>query len=278
MKIDPLHGLRFDLPRLAALAQRRHALRLLGGLGLAGGLPLLGGVGRSHAAAGTPASGKAVLVHCSPVPRATAGPFPGDGSNRVRGGLANALALSGIVRSDIRRSIGGASGTAAGVPLRVTLTLVNTGAACAALAGHAVYLWQNDRDGLYSMYSGGAHEQNYLRGVQVSDDAGRLSFRTIVPGCYPGRWPHLHFEVFRSLVAASNGGNSVLTSQLALPAAACEQVYASAGYGSSVARLAALSLDRDFVFGHDRAAHQMASISGSVAGGLGAEWVVGLAA
>lgn len=268
MKNDPSHGLRFDLPHFAALAQRRHALRVLGGLGLAGGLPLLVGVGRSHAAPG----------RCSPLPRATAGPFPGDGSNRVRGGAANALALSGIVRSDIRRSIGGASGTAAGVPLTVTLTLVNTGAACAALAGRAVYLWQNDRDGLYSMYSSGAQEQNYLRGVQVSDDAGRLSFQTIVPGCYPGRWPHLHFEVFRTLAAASNGGNSVLTSQLALPAAACEQVYASAGYGSSVARLAALSLDRDFVFGHDRAAQQMPSIGGSVAAGLVAEWTVGLAA
>lgn len=70
------------------------------------------------------------------MPAATEGPFPADGSSRTRAGVANVLALADVVRSDIRSSIGGLSGTAAGVPL--TLTLVNSRAGCAALAGHAV--------------------------------------------------------------------------------------------------------------------------------------------
>ena len=34
-----------------------------------------------------------------------------------------------------------------------------------------------------------------LLGVQVTDANGRVTFTLIVPGCYPGRWPHIHFEV-----------------------------------------------------------------------------------
>lgn len=269
MKPNPPHGLHLDLPRFAALsalaAQRRRVLRLLGGLGL--------GVG----GAGLPLLALAADGPCSRLPAETAGPFPADGSNRSRAGVANVLGLADVVRSDIRSSIGGLSGTAAGVPLTLTLTLVNSSAGCAALAGHAVYLWHNDQAGRYSMYSSGATEQNYLRGVQVSDATGRVSFQTIFPGCYAGRWPHLHFEVFRSLAAASRGTNSVLTSQLALPLATCQQVYASPGYASSPGRLAALSLAGDFVFADDSAALQLASVSGSVAAGqLAATLVVGM--
>ena len=55
--------------------------------------------------------------------------------------------------------------------------------------------------GLYSLYNRGATDQNYLRGVQASDADGKLSFTTIFPGCYRGRWPHIHFEIFRDLAA-----------------------------------------------------------------------------
>jgi hypothetical protein len=102
---------------------------------------------------------------CSVIPEETAGPYPGDGSNSSSGTVANALLLSGIVRSDIRSSIAGASGVAEGVPLTVTLELVNTNASCADLAGYAIYLWHCDRDGRYSMYSSGVTGENYLRGV-----------------------------------------------------------------------------------------------------------------
>ena len=30
----------------------------------------------------------------------------------------------------------------------------------------------------------------------MTDDQGRATVATIVPGCYDGRWPHIHFEVF----------------------------------------------------------------------------------
>ena len=101
----------------------------------------------------------------------------------------------------------------------------------ASLAGHAVYLWHCTRDGNYSLYSSSVLDENYLRGVQVSDSNGQVTFTTIFPGCYSGRWPHMHFEIYSSLATATSGNNDVKTSQLALPAAACNQVYGVAsGY------------------------------------------------
>jgi protocatechuate 3,4-dioxygenase beta subunit len=297
MSQDSTEGLHHDLPHLAALAERqplarrRQALRWLGSLGLGGAVPLAGlvGCGGGGSAAGsalgsttTTGSGSSTTTttttgSCTVIPTETAGPYPGDGSNTSSGSTSNALTLASIVRSDITSSIDGATGTAAGVPLTVTLTLVNASDGCSVLAGRAVYLWHCDRGGLYSLYSSGATNQNYLRGVQVSDANGQLSFKTIVPGCYSGRWPHIHFEVFASLANATQGSNAVKTSQLAMPTATCQQVYGVAsGYDASVANFAAITLASDNVFGNDSAALQLATVTGNATDGFVATLTVGL--
>ena len=97
--------------------------------------------------------------------------------------------------------------------------------------------------GRYSLYSSGVTDQNYLRGVQAADADGRLSFTSIFPAAYSGRWPHIHFEVFEDLATATSGGSPIVTSQLALPEDACAEVYATAGYEQSVSNLAGTSLD-----------------------------------
>ena len=228
-----------------------------------------------------PASATAAAAALTEIPDETAGPYPADGSV-ASGQRLNALALSGIVRSDIRSSVGGASGTALGVPLSVTLTLVNAASSCASLAGYAVYLWHCTRDGGYSLYSGGVTAQNFLRGVQVSDASGQVTFSTVFPGCYSGRWPHIHFEIYPSLSAATDSSavsDYAKVSQLALPAAACNQVYGvAAGYGASVANFANISLTSDNVFSDDSAALQMASVSGNATDGFAATLQVGVSA
>src|SRR5213082_992087 len=93
---------------------------------------------------GTADAGTASAAECSKIPEETAGPYPGDGSNG-----ANALALSGIVRSDIRSSIAGATGVADGVALTVELTLANVNGSCTPLAGYAVYIWHCNKSGQY---------------------------------------------------------------------------------------------------------------------------------
>ena len=203
---------------------------------------------------------------CSTIPQETAGPYPGDGTNTSNGSTANALLLSGIVRSNIVSSIAGANGVAVGVPLTIQLKLVNSAASCASLAGFAIYLWHADAQGRYSMYSSGVTSENYLRGVQVSDSSGDVSFTSIFPGCYDGRWPHIHFEVYSSLAAAVSGRNAVRTSQLALPAEAAGAVYATANYPSSASNLARITLATDNVFS-DGASLQTPTVSGSVSAG-----------
>ena len=109
--------------------------------------------------------------------------------------------------------------------LAITLTVSNVNAACAPLTGYAVYLWHCDRTGNYSLY-GTAAGESYLRGVRVTDANGQVTFTTIFPACYDGRWPHMHFEVFFTLSNVLSGRYAVLTSQLAMPVATCAAVYA----------------------------------------------------
>lgn len=180
------------------------------------------------------------------IPDETAGPFPGDGSN----GGPNVLNRRGIVRRDIRSSFGDASGRAAGVKLTVRMTVTEDGT---ALEGAAVYLWQCDREARYSLYDDGVTGENYLRGVQVADSDGVVEFVSVFPGIYPGRWPHLHFDVYPDLATARRSGKPVKTSQLALPEKACRAVYSSEGYETSADNLNRISLESDSVFadGHD---------------------------
>jgi protocatechuate 3,4-dioxygenase beta subunit len=269
---------------------RRHALRwLMGGVGAIGSLSLWGCGGGGSSAAGTALLGSgtgtttttsattSTVNGCAVIPTETAGPYPGDGTNTASGSVANALTLNGIVRSDIRSSIGGATGTAAGVPLTITLKLVNAAGSCANLAGYAIYLWHCNAAGQYSMYSSGVTAQNYLRGVQVTDDNGEVTFTTIFPACYAGRWPHVHFEVYPSLAVTTSGSNDVKTSQLALPEAPCREVYATAAYSASVSNLNAISLTSDNVFS-DGTALQLATCTGSVSAGYAATLTVGISA
>lgn len=280
---DHGQGLNHDLDTM----QRRRMLRWLT---LAGAAPAaLLGCGGGGDEAGTTASAdtgstgssgsvSGATTSCSVIPGETAGPYPGDGTNSNASGIVNVLTLSGIVRSDIRTSIGSASGTAPGVPLTVTLKLVNTGSSCASLTGYAIYLWHCTREGGYSLYSSGVTGENFLRGVQVTDANGEVTFTTIFPGCYSGRWPHMHFEIYPSLASATSGSNDVKTSQLALPAQACNQVYGTAsGYDASASNFATISLATDNIFSDGYSA-QMASVTGDVTNGFAATLTVGIAA
>jgi protocatechuate 3,4-dioxygenase beta subunit len=279
---DHDHGLAFDLStlltrrRLFTLAGAGAGAALLAACGSDGGsgnastsaAPSSSSSSSSSSASSSPAStGDA---SCSPIPEETAGPFPGDGSNGP-----DALAESGVVRSDIRSSFRSSSGVADGVPLTVELAVVDNGNGCAPLVGAAVYLWHCDREGRYSMYSPGAEDENYLRGVQETDADGHVTFTSIFPACYSGRWPHIHFEVYATVDEATGGGEPVATSQLAFPEDVCAAVYATAGYEQSVANLAQVSLETDMVFA-DGASQQLATMSGDVDSGYHAELSVGI--
>lgn len=285
-------GLAHDLNRMM---ERRRALKVLAGAGAAAFLAACGteaaGSASSTAAttgattaettaattAATAASATAAAAAAEPdatsdttgecsttVPEETAGPYPGDGSNGP-----DILTEPDVVRSDITTSIGSFSGTAEGVPTSISLKILDGSNSCAPLEGGAVYLWHADRDGHYSMYT--APDASYLRGVQEADANGIVTFESIWPGCYDGRWPHVHFEVYPTLADALEASNRITTSQIALPEAECNTVYATAGYEASVTNLTHISLSTDNVFS-DGWDQELATATGSNADG----WAVAL--
>ncbi|MFE4226413.1 intradiol ring-cleavage dioxygenase [Arthrobacter sp. NPDC056886] len=279
-------GLEFDLSTLMS----RRSLGMFLGAGTAAALAACTPGGTSGSATSAPAAGTSAasapttsaaaatttasatptltraIAECGvEIPQETAGPFPGDGSNGP-----NVLEASGVVRQDITSSFGTSTSKAEGVPLTVTLTLLDNANGCTPLAGAAVYAWHCDREGRYSMYDSGLQNENYLRGVQEADANGQVTFKTIYPGAYSGRWPHIHFEVFESMSNATAAGQVLAVSQIALTEAACKEVYASARYESSAQNFPRTTLKSDNVFGDDGGIYQLAAMSGSVAAGYAA--------
>ncbi len=268
-------GLDYDLPKLL---HRRGMLKLVAGAsvvalagcataevtssGTTGGSastsgPPPGGPGGGGQPPGGSGGGSNREVSEGEVPEETAGPYPGDGSNG-----ANVLTESGVVRSDITSSFGSSTTKAEGIPVTLTMTIQEFDNNLAAYAGAAVYVWHCDREGQYSMYSEAIQNENYLRGVQEADAKGEVTFTTIYPACYSGRWPHIHFEVYPSLAKATNSANKIATSQIALPEDASNAVYATSGYEQSVQNMSQVSLDSDNVFsdGYDL---QLPEVTGS---------------
>lgn len=269
-------GLQFDI---ATLMDRRRMLTFVGAssvLGLtacasdsgSGASGTSRGSSTSSSSSSSTASSSGSLTE---IPDETAGPYPGDGSNG-----ADVLEQSGVVRSDIRSSFGDASGTAEGIPMTLTLKIKDIANGGAAFAGVAVYVWHCDRDGNYSMYSQGIEDENYLRGVLIADDAGTVTYTSIFPACYSGRWPHIHFEVYPDEASITDSTKAIATSQVALPQDVCDEAYATSGYEQSVTNLSQLTLKTDNVFGDDAGVHQLADVSGDASTGYTVTLTVGV--
>lgn len=296
------HGLAEDMKAMAReMFARRRALAFLASAGTATVLAACGGDDSSSGTTGTstatptPTPTSTATATPTPTPTSTAttsscvadpsetnGPYPADGTNSSSGSTSNVLTQSGVVRSDIRSSFIGSTTTAVGITLELEIQVVDVSNGCAAIEGAAVYIWHCDAYGRYSLYSSGVTTESYLRGVQVTDSDGKVTFTTIYPGCYSGRWPHIHFEVFLDgLTSASTGRTSDLISQFAMPAAINTAVYnGDSRYTSSIANYNAISLSSDNIFGDNTSAQlaqQTPTLTGSLSAGYSGSVLVGIA-
>ncbi|WP_062288666.1 dioxygenase family protein [Demequina phytophila] len=244
-------GIAFDL---RTLVSRRNALSLLG-LGTGAAVLAACTPGTETTTASATASG-----NLTEIPDETAGPYPGDGSNGP-----DVLEESGIVRRDIRASVAGGD-PVPGVPLDFTFTVLDMANGGVPMVGAAVYAWHCSAAGLYSMYSDGVTEETWLRGVQVTDDDGAVTFTSVMPGCYAGRWTHIHFEVYPTVDDVEDSSKAIATSQMAFPQNVLDATYALADYDGSAANLAQLSLATDNVFGDDGGVHQIGTFKGGTDG------------
>lgn len=124
----------------------------------------------------------------------------------------------------VRRRIGeGRPGLALLLLLRV-----QDATTCAPVPNAAIEIWHADASGAYSGF-GGAANDTFMRGQQVSNAIGRVRFRTIYPGWYRGRTTHIHVKVHV-------GGDVVHTGQLYFPDDVTDAVYAEAPYAARGAR------------------------------------------
>ncbi|WP_106848912.1 intradiol ring-cleavage dioxygenase [Blastococcus sp. Marseille-P5729] len=254
-------GAGFDIKTLVT---RRRVLSLVG-VGVGAAALAACGSDSTESSTSDPTTGSAATSTASDgeIPQETNGPYPADGTNDV-----NILEESGIVRSDITSSLDGGT-TVDGVPLTLTFMVTDMANGNVPFEDAAVYVWHCDAAGLYSMYSEGVEDETYLRGIQVADSNGELTFQTIVPGCYAGRWTHIHFEVYPDVESATNVSNAIATSQLAFPADMLSEVYALDAYAGSTENLAGVgtSIEDDAIFADGGDSLQTLTVSGDAGSG-----------
>jgi len=182
---------------------------------------------------------------CDVSPRETKGPFP-------------TKTPSQMVQSNIKSD-------RAGVALLINLTIVNKTNNCKPLTGAHVDIWHCDKDGNYSEYGNHPMQRtdltsaHFLRGRQITDANGNVSFLSVYPGWYHGRAPHIHIEVF------DKSGASLLVTQVAFPETVSNKVYSSPLYASRGE--ADTPNNRDNVFS-DSLLEQMATVTGNVKDGF----------
>jgi protocatechuate 3,4-dioxygenase beta subunit len=158
-----------------------------------------------------------------------------------------------------------------GAPLALRLQILDAGRGCNPVANAMVDVWHCDAAGVYSGYArqpGGvdARGERFLRGSQVTDSGGRVAFRTIYPGWYPGRTTHVHFTVHLA-------SRREATSQLYFPEDATAAVYAAPPYAARGQK--DTSNARDALL--RRAPAPLASVAREPSGGHAATLVVGVA-
>lgn len=140
--------------------------------------------------------------------------------------------------------------------LKIYVRNINNG--CAIIKDAIVDVWHCDAEGSYSEYGTDA-TKHFLRGRQNTDANGMAAWKTVFPGWYQGRAPHIHVQVFNS------AGNSLLITQIAFPKAECDKIYSQGAYASR--GLQSTTNERDGIFS-DGVGTEMATITGSVADGI----------
>ena len=206
------------------------------------------------------------------MPDETGGPYPADGSNGV-----NVLDDSGIVRSDIRSSFGSSTTTAAGVPLTIKLTVRDASTGGAPSRGRGLPVALRPRRPLLALLAAPSPARTTCAASRRPTPTGTVTFTSIFPACYSGRWPHIHFEVYSSVADATSSGPIVKTSQIALPQEACDAVYATDGYSASVAQpLAGRRCSATTSSATTAGIHQIATMSGNTSSGYTAALTVGV--
>lgn len=200
---------------------------------------------------------------CVVSPTEEEGPFPYPG-----GELTDPLD-----RSDV-------TGGQTGVALTLNFVVVNTNDSCNTVENVRVDIWSCNPYGYYSGYdnqAGGVSSvsnsysgQTWLRGYQLSNSAGVVTFSTIYPGWYSGRATHVHAEIYIDGVLKK-------TTQFAFPEAISNAVHVSGIYATHGVNTTTNAADRVFGDSTTDLANETFSLTGSISAGYSTIHNIGLA-
>jgi protocatechuate 3,4-dioxygenase beta subunit len=102
-----------------------------------------------------------------------------------------------------------------GIPLTLTITVIDVDAGCVPYANAQVDIWHCNSAGIYSDQAAeSTTTEQWLRGYQLTDAKGQVTFNTVIPGWYQGRTTHIHLRVRSSYSNASSTSDGSNTTQL----------------------------------------------------------------
>lgn len=201
-------------------------------------------------------TGNSSSQSCTVTPTETAGPYP----------THDPATLEGV---DIRMD-------RTGVLCNIKITVKNTNADCANLAGAIVDVWHCDKDGNYSEY-GSVSSLHFLRGRQTTDANGQVSFTSIFPGWYNGRTTHIHVHIY------NKAGTTLLITQIAFPEGSVSAVATVNGsdgvaYGYTKGMSGYTYNAQDGIFADDKTGSEIAVVTGAISTGYTVDHVIRVAA
>ena len=204
---------------------RRSALRLIGGLVGTAFVAGCGGGGGSTTSSltttGTTTTGTTTTTTTGTTtgttgavtPEGEIGPYFTDDS------------ATGYNRSNILSNLDGTSAQT-GIPLTLRIYIYDSENSFTAVAGAQVDIWHCNASGVYSNESvESTLGQSWLRGYQLTDSTGLVTFTTIIPGWYEGRTTHIHLRVRSKYSEASSTSDGTNTTQLFFSQAVLDYIY-----------------------------------------------------
>jgi len=172
---------------------RRRLIEILGGAGVAA-LSGCGGSSTSASSTSGSTSGttSGTTASCVLTPELTVGPYFVD-EKLNRSNLTTNTTDTNVLNA---------------TPLTLTMTIMEyASSGCSALVGAQVDIWHADAAGIYSDESvENTTGQTFLRGYQITDSNGAVTFKTVVPGWYSGRTIHIHV-----MIRTLSSSGSILT-------------------------------------------------------------------
>jgi protocatechuate 3,4-dioxygenase beta subunit len=184
---------------------RRRTLKVLLGTGSVVALGCGSSTGRDDAGAADAVAsdvGAADGATCAVTPEGEIGPYFADDSD------------ARFNRTNILSNLDGTN-TQPGIALTLAIFVVDGQKGCAPYAGAQVDIWHCNASGIYSDQAAeSTTTETWLRGYQLTDATGKVTFQTIIPGWYAGRTTHIHLRVRSSYSAASSTSDGTNTTQL----------------------------------------------------------------